>query len=359
MLSRTADHLFWMARYTERAENTARMLDANYQMSLVPQSDEYAALGWRAMLSISELADIYAAAHRSMTSRDVIAFMSSDRDNLSSIISCLCAARENARAVRGSITTELWETINTTWLESQRMLADGVLARDPCEFFEWVKFRSHLSRGVQLGTMVKDEAFYFMRLGTFLERADNTARILDVKFQMLEERSGMQTPPPAQSLDYYHWAAVLRSVSGFEVYRKVYRDVITPERVAGLLVLFADWPRSLAASLDEVRQIIARVRNPRSGRAEAMAVQLHNDVCACFIGEILRDGLHGWLTEFLARVNELGSCISRDFLVPLAPEPALEQTQTQTQTQEGAQGETQGHAQTQTQTRTHTAAHST
>jgi hypothetical protein len=125
-------------------------------------------------------------------------------------------------------------------------------------------------------------------------------------------------------------------------------------------VLFADWPRSLAASLDEVRQIIARVRNPRSGRAEAMAVQLYNDVCACFIGEILRDGLHGWLTEFLARVNELGGCISRDFLVPLAPEPAVGQTQTQTQ--EGAQGETQGHAQTQTQsqtqTRTHTVAHS-
>src|SRR5690348_1574160 len=124
MLSRTADHLFWMARYTERAENTARMLDANYQLALVPQSDEYAALGWRAMLSISELAGIYAAAHPSMTSRDVIAFMASDRDNLSSIINCLRAARENARAVRGSITTELWETINTTWLDGQRMLAD-------------------------------------------------------------------------------------------------------------------------------------------------------------------------------------------------------------------------------------------
>ncbi|GLU30544.1 alpha-E domain-containing protein [Trinickia caryophylli] len=322
MLSRTADHLFWMARYTERAENTARMLDANYQMSLLPQSDDYAALGWRAMLSISELAGIYAAGHPSMTSRDVIAFMSSDRDNLSSIVSCLRASRENARAVRGSITTELWETLNTTWLESQRMLADGVLERDPCEFFEWVKFRSHLSRGVQLGTMVKDEAFYFMRLGIFLERADNTARILDVKYEMLEQRGGALAQPLAQSLDYYHWAAVLRSVSGFEVYRKVYRDVITPERVASLLISFADWPRSLAASLDEVRQILARVRNPRSTEAEAMAAGLHAHVCASPIGEILRAGLHAWLTDFLARVNDLGSCISREFLVPLAPEPA-------------------------------------
>jgi len=351
MLSRTADHLFWMARYTERAENTARMLDANYQLALVPQSDEYAALGWRAMLSISELAGIYAAGHARMTSRDVIAFMSSDRDNLSSIISCLGAARENARAVRGSITTELWETLNTTWLEAQRMLADGVLERDPCEFFEWVKFRSHLSRGAQLGTMVKDEAFYFMRLGTFLERADNTARILDVKCEMLEQRSAL-AQPLAQSLDYYHWAAVLRSVSGFEVYRKVYRDVIVPERVASLLILFADWPRSLAASLDEIAQIIVRVRTARSAPAEAMALQLHADVRAALIGDILRGGLHAWLTEFLLRVNELGSCISRDFLVPLAPEPAAAQSQSQSQSQSASQSQSQTQSQTQSQSQT-------
>ena len=356
MLSRTADHVFWMARYTERAENTARMLDANYQLALLPQSDEYAALGWRAMLSISELADIYAAAHPSMTSRDVIAFMSSDAGNLSSIINCLRAARENARAVRGSITTELWETLNTTWLDAQRMLADGVLERDPCEFFEWVKFRSHLSRGVQLGTMVRDEAFYFMRLGTFLERADNTARILDVKYEMLEQRGGASSQPLAQSLDYYHWAAVLRSVSGFEVYRKVYRDVIVPERVADLLILFDSWPRSLAASLDEVRQIIGHVRNARSASAEAMAVQLHANVRAARIGEILRGGLHLWLTAFLVRINELGSCISRDFLVPLAPEPEPEladtlpispsasQSRSQSQSQSQSQSPSQPHA---------------
>ena len=351
MLSRTADHLFWMARYTERAENTARMLDANYQLALVPQSDEYAALGWRAMLSISELAGIYAAAHPSMTSRDVIAFMASDRDNLSSIINCLRAARENARAVRGSITTELWETINTTWLDGQRMLADGVLERDPCEFFEWVKFRSHLSRGVQLGTMVRDEAFYFMRLGTFLERADNTARILDVKYEMLEQRGGALAQPLAQSLDYYHWAAVLRSVSGFEVYRKVYRDVIVPERVANLLILFANWPRSLAANLDELRQIITHVRNARSAPVQALIEQLHADVRAAQIGDILRGGLHLWLTDFLARINELGSCISRDFLVPLAPEePALADTQplppasAQSQSQSQSQSSGQPHA---------------
>lgn len=345
MLSRTADHLFWMARYTERAENTARMLDANYQMSLLPQSDEYAEAGWRAMLSISELTTFYASVKSGMKSRDVIDFMSREQTNLSSIASCLRAARENARAVRGSINTELWETINTTWLDSQRSLGEGILERDPAEFFEWVKFRSHLSRGVQLGTMAKDEAFYFMRVGTFIERADNTARILDVKFEMLEQGDDV----PAESLDYYHWSAVLRSVSGFEIYRKTYRDVITPERVAALLILNRDWPRSLAASMEEVQQIVARVSRGRSVRAERLAERLSAELRDGSIREILRGGLHAYLNEFLARVNELASTISQDFLLPIAPEP--EASQTQTQTQDGA-GQTQSQSQTQTQTQT-------
>lgn len=317
MLSRTADHLFWMARYIERAENTARMLDANYQLSLLPQSDEYAAAGWRAMLSISELSGSYADRHAGMKSSDVIAFMSRDPDNPSSIVNCLHAARENARAVRFEITTELWESINTTWLDCQRLLADGILEHDPREFFEWVKFRSHLSRGVESGTMVKDAAFYFMRLGTFIERADNTARILDVKFEMREQRPDALAP---QSLDYYHWAAVLRSVSGFEAYRKVYRDVITPERVAGLLILYRDWPRSLAASMEEVQQIIGRVRVAGSARTERLAMQLWIELRDGSIGDILQGGLHEYLTSFLARVNELASSVSSEFLVPLAEE---------------------------------------
>ena len=182
MLSRTADHLFWMSRYTERAENTARMLDVNYQTSLLPQSAAVAQLGWQGLLSISELLPAYTARHGEVTPRAVMEFMVKDESNPSSILSCLRAARENARAVRGSLTTEVWETQNQTWLEVNRMLASGEFERDPGVFFEWVKFRSHLSRGVTVGTMLMDEALHFMRLGTFLERADNTARLVDVKF---------------------------------------------------------------------------------------------------------------------------------------------------------------------------------
>jgi uncharacterized alpha-E superfamily protein len=186
MLSRTADHLFWMARYMERAENTARMLDVNYQTSLLQPGADTADKGWRGLLSISELSADYAKRHGEVNGREVMDYMVSDLANPSSIASCLMTARENARAVRGTLTTEVWETQNQTWLEFNRMLAAGAFRKDPGEFFEWVKFRSHLSRGVTLGTMLQDDAFHFMRIGTFLERADNTARLLDVKFHGME-----------------------------------------------------------------------------------------------------------------------------------------------------------------------------
>jgi uncharacterized alpha-E superfamily protein len=202
-------------------------------------------------------------------------FMVSDEDNPSSIISCLRAARENARAVRGTLTTEVWETQNQTWLEVNRMLKTGEFERDPGKFFEWVKFRSHLSRGVTVGTMLMDEALYFMRLGTFLERADNTARLVDVKFHAVENEFMGASSEHEQEYDFYHWSAILRSVSGFEIYRKVYRDVIKPERVAELLILRPDMPRSLHASLNEVVNNLGLVasdqvqRHPAPCRAPA------------------------------------------------------------------------------------------
>ena len=225
MLSRTADHLYWMSRYTERAENTARMLDVNYQMSLLPQSAEVAEQAWRSLLEISELTAAFDASYVLMSPRDVIHFMVSDMNNPSSIMRCLQAARENARAVRGSMTTELWETINTTWLEAQKKMRDGMLDSAPSEFFEWVKFRSHQTRGVQHGTMVRDEVFHFIRLGTFLERADNTARLLDVKSLTAEN---MLEQGHDSVDDFYYWAAILRSVSAFEIYPVSYTHLTLP-----------------------------------------------------------------------------------------------------------------------------------
>ena len=316
MLSRTADHLFWMSRYTERAENTARMLDVNYQTSLLPQSAAVAQVGWQGLLSISELLPAYTAKHCEVTPHDVLEFMIVDESNPSSIVSCLRAARENARAVRGTLTTEVWETQNQTWLEVNRMLNNREFERDPGQFFEWVKFRSHLSRGVTVGTMLMDEALHFMRLGTFLERADNTARLVDVKFHAVQSDFFGAASEKDQEYDFYHWSAILRSVSGFEIYRKVYRDVIKPERVADLLILRPDMPRSLHASLSEVVSNLAMVANDQSSETQRRAGKLRADLQYGHIDEILATGLHAFLTQFLDRVYELGGRISRDFLVP-------------------------------------------
>ncbi len=316
MLSRTADHLFWMSRYTERAENTARMLNVHHETSLLPQSAEVTQAGWQGVLSISELLPAYADLHREITPRGVMEFMVKDEGNPSSIMACLKAARENARAVRGTITTEVWETLNQTWLESIRLLKDGAFDNDPSAFFEWVKFRSHLSRGVTLGSMLQDESFHFLRLGTFLERADNTARLLDVKFHAVESDFYGVDSERDQEYDFYHWSAVLRSVSGFEVYRKVYRDVIKPERVAELLMLREDMPRSLHHCMSEVVGNLRHIGvNPKS-EPLSHAGKLRSDLRYGRIDDILATGLHAFLTQFLDRVNQLGGHISRDFLVP-------------------------------------------
>jgi uncharacterized alpha-E superfamily protein len=320
MLSRTADHLFWMARYMERAENTARMLDVNYQTSLLPQSDAMSLQGWSGLLSISELTWSYSQKHQEIKAGDVMDFMVRDEKNPSSIWCCLRAARENARAVRGALTTEVWETQNQTWLEFNRKLKDGDFERDPGTFFEWVKVRSHQSRGVTVGTMLMDEALHFLRIGTFLERADNTARLLDVKFQALAggDWFGPEGAKEPQEVDFYHWSAILRSVSGFEIYRKVYRNVILPEKVAELLILRPDMPRSLAACMNEAMANLHLVANQQSSETLRRAGRLQSDLRFGRIDEILATGLHAYLTQFLDRVNDLGVGISRDFLVPMA-----------------------------------------
>jgi uncharacterized alpha-E superfamily protein len=320
MLSRTADHLYWMARYMERAENTARMLNVSYETSLLPQSADVAEAGWRGLLSISELTWSFSQKYQDVSARSVMDFMVRDETNPSSIFCCLRAARENARAVRGALTTEVWETQNQTWLEFNRLLKDGAFERDPGTFFEWVKFRSHLSRGVTVGTMLMDEALHFLRIGTFLERADNTARLLDVKFQALAggDWFGPAANKEGLEVDFYHWSAILRSVSGFEIYRKVYRNVIRPEKVAELLILRPDMPRSLAACMNDVVTNLQMVANQQSDETLRRAGRLRADLQFGRIDEILMTGLHAYLTQFLDRVSDVGAGIGRDFLVPVA-----------------------------------------
>ncbi|CAG9248278.1 Putative alpha-E superfamily protein [Paraburkholderia unamae] len=313
MLSRTADHLFWMARYMERAENTARMLDINLKALLLPGSADAEARTHRAMLRISELEPSFDARHEETTSSNVLKFLVADPTNPSSIYSCLQATRENARAVRGTLTTEWWETINDTWLQFVERLRSGELESHPDALFEWVKFRSHLSRGVRLGTALQDDALFFTQLGTFLERADNTARILDVRFVEVENADSRSAA--RQLEDFYYWTSILSSVSALEIYRKVYRDVVTPARVVELLILNQQMPRSLLASLDGVCANLAMLRTGTSREVERTAGKLRAELLYADLRQIFSMGVHTYLTQFLARVYELGNQVARTYLM--------------------------------------------
>lgn len=326
MLSRTANDLFWLSRQVERAENTARLLDVTYRMSLLPyrvmEPDEKWVEPWSVPLITSGLATAYYERYPALSPDNVLGFMLLDPANPSSIYSAIHAARENARAQRGVITIEMWESLNATWLELRSLSFERIRQRGLSEFFDWVKDRSHLFRGVTFGTMLRDEAYSFLRLGTFFERADNTARILDVKYHTLL--------PSAQevggAVDYYQWSALLRSVSAFSAYRKIYSDVIAPVRVAELLILREDMPRSLHACMNEIYEILRELSAGAKLEPERLAGEIHAQLHYGQTARIIEFGLHEWLMGFLARMGTLNAEINRHFLVPVYNSAAQTQT---------------------------------
>ena len=310
MLSRTADHLYWMARYIERAENMARVLDVTYSMSLVPNAAQSEAALWLPALEISGNVEAYEADYGEVNAANVIRYLSMDMNNSSSIYNTLRNARENARAVRVAMTSETWENINALWLEFDQFRDQDLAKNGLREFCDWVKARSHLFRGVCFGTMLRDDAFSFVRLGTFIERADNTARLLDVKYHLLlpeqEEVGG--------AVDYYEWSAVLRSVSAFQAYQKIFSDTIVPWRVAELLVLRRDMPRSLHACLDEITPILEQLSGIRQTECRRLAGELHARLRFGKMQDIFQKGLHEFLSDFIDSNNLLGAEIQRAFL---------------------------------------------
>jgi len=318
MLSRQANNLYWMSRQIERAENTARLLDITYQMSLLPyrvvETGQAWADPWALPLIINGLASEYYESHPgTITSDKVLRFMVSDSTNPSSIYSLMRAARENGRSMRGLLTTEMYEDLNSMWLEL-RGRSDSALNRGGItEFFEWIKTQSHQFRGVTVGTMLRDESYQFIRLGTFMERADNTVRLLDVKYHTLlpsaEEVGG--------AVDYYQWSALLRSVSALSSYRRIYRDVITPRRVAELLVLRDDLPRSLHACMNEIYEILGDLCMRESMEPERLAGELHAQLHYGRVEQIMEAGLHEYLMEFLEKLHLLNAELNHQFLVPV------------------------------------------
>jgi uncharacterized alpha-E superfamily protein len=298
-----------MSRQMERAENIARILGVTSNMVLfgTPETREQNLL---APLTITDSAARYFERKKPVTLEGLVEFLALDPGNPSSIYSCLRLARENAHAMRWQITSEMWETLNATWIEMKRVRRADLADAGATRFFDWVKERSHLFRGVTYGTIMRGEAFNFSRLGTFLERADNTARILDVKYHVrlpsVKDVGG--------ALDYYQWTALLRSVSSFETYRALYRDQIFPIKVAQLLILERRMPRSLAACFDQVTQAMERLQGQHDRAARRLAIELHARLTNADIEEIFQHGLHEYLTQCIADLHELGSRIQRAYL---------------------------------------------
>jgi len=313
MLSRTADHLYWMSRYIERAESLARLVDAHYRMSLLPHSAETLAKSLNSTMTALHMGEAYRERHEQIEPRAVFEFVSLDRDYGGSILSCLKAARENARAVRGSLTSELWVTLNSTWLDARSIATRRAPSADIGQFVEWVKERSHLTRGVTIGTMLRDEAFHFTRIGTFIERADSTARILTAHQRDLVPGADASVVP-----DPYEWTVLLRALSAFEVYRRVYRDVITPFKVAQLLILRDDMPRSLLRCCKEVYSNLRSVANEQSAETVRRAGEIHAMLHFTRMEDIAANGLPKFLEAFLGRIRDLGDRVASDFLVPPA-----------------------------------------
>jgi uncharacterized alpha-E superfamily protein len=316
MLSRAASELYWTARHIERAENTARLLDVTWRTSLLPydvqEVEAHRAEPWAVPLVTTGTATAFYATHAVLSARAVLEFLVFDPYNPSSIMSCLKAARESARTVRGAISSEMYEDLNAAWLEMRDRDAASLDQSAVQALLEWVKMRSHTFRGVTFGTMLRGEEYDFIRLGTHIERADYTARILDTKYHIL-------LPSAADVggvVDYYQWASLLQSVSGLEAYRKIYSDVITPRRVAEMLVLRDDMPRSLHSCMNMIDSTLGDLIDTRHDELLRLAGELHAHLHFGRTEDIISLGLHEYLMDFLERISHLADEIDRRFFVP-------------------------------------------
>ncbi len=308
MLSRVADSLYWMSRYMERAENVARFVDVNLQMTLDIPGDS--AGQWRPLVDASGDRELFAERYGDATQEKVLRFLVFDAQNVNSIFSCVRGVRENARWIRQFITLEMWEQINKFYLMVQRGAeAPGSITHD---LLEEVMMASQLFTGITDATMSHGEGWHFCRLGRFLERADKTSRILDVKyFHLLPTPAYVGTP-----YDDILWAAVLRSISAFEMYRKRYHQ-ITPAEVLDFLVLDREFPRAIHHCVISAEESLRAISGTPSGTfrnpAEQCLGKLRSQLDYIQAGEIVDGGVHEFLDNVQERINEVGEAIYEAF----------------------------------------------
>jgi len=325
LLSRVADSVYWMARYIERAENVARFIDVNLHLQLdLPLAPSHQ---WQPLIETTGDTETFRKQYGMTSECNVIQFLAFDEEYPSSIYSCVRAARENARSVRETISSEMWEQLNSIYLQIQLQRMNPQ-QEALAEVLRGVRMACHMFQGITDATMSHNEAWHFLRLGRMIERADKTSRILDVKyFILLPTTTGVDTP-----YDDLHWSAVLKSVSGFEMYRKKYGRIV-PRNIVELLVMDREFPRAIRYCIIRANESLHTITGTSMAsseslserRMDSLAVELNTST----VDMIIRSGLHEYLDGLQTRMNDVGQGLHQDFFVwrPLENASNLEQVQ--------------------------------
>src|SRR6202142_1619380 len=317
MLARTADNLFWLARSMERADFIPRTIEATMRLENFPQTQRQKVRGWAGAVNAPGAYDSFVQKHGELDEEAAVEYLTFDLANTSSIRNCLENARAAGRAVRTALTAETWTAINDAWLELKRFETKRRVSRaldreELMRFLDYVKKASLDFDGACYRTMLRNEAYWFNRLGVFVERADNTARLLDVKYHLLLPSTETVGGP----LDYFQWVAILRAVSAATAYHWVYRDRVKPWLIADLLILKPAMPRSLIScyeSIDTALDALAR-ENGLSGAAQRQARTMPSRLERASMNEIFQNGLHEFITAFLDDNARLSTTISEQYL---------------------------------------------
>lgn len=312
MLSRMAASLYWLSRYMERAENLARILDVAQRLAALPTTYAGVSNEWESAIATAACKEGFYATYDSATPENVIEYIVASDDNSSSIRACIETARSNARAVRTAITVEMWEIVNSAWHDVQQLDLKSLSPSELGDFLNVVKQTSLRFDGAAYRTMLRTDHYWFQRLGTFIERADNTARLLDVKYHVLLP----EAEPVGGGLDYFQWSSLLRAVSALTSYHWVYRENLQPWLVADFLVLRREQPRSLIACYESINDYLDRLADGygRQGAAQRLARGTYARLQNTKTATLFQAGLHEFLTEFLADNNRLGAAISEQYL---------------------------------------------
>lgn len=314
MLCRTASDLYWMARNVERAENTARLIDLTERISLLPERldpGKHSATAWHRALDALGLLASYAEHNGEVEPQQVMKYLTLEQANPSSIFNTLFRARELGRAQRGAITAEMYQELNTSWLDINQFAGGGEADDGTTHFLDWVKTRAAAFRGVTVGTMGRDEGYRFMQVGTFVERADNTARLLDIKYAQAEDTKVHEA---RDFIQYYQWSALLQAMSAFETYRKTYRDGVRPLHVAEMMIFHDGMPRSLVKCCDTLLECLDSLAERPGGEAVRQAGALASSLRYGRMADVLKMGMKPFIDDFMQRLDGLTEAIVAQFM---------------------------------------------